>query len=157
MLLSVRFSPLCFAHSHFLAAEMASKYTAEHVARLFMSEPSQDSFEGTPSDDEDSDDEFEINEAVHEYYNEIESDEESVTSDSLDDKMKGRNGFQWSKNPPHRASYRKQNIVRVPGGLTSTVSRLSDVHDFFRIYLILISSRKSHCTPISECPTLQKK
>lgn len=91
------------------------------MARLFT-ELIHDSFARTSSDDYDADN-LEIN-AVHDYCIETESGDESLSSVSSDDGMKGTNSFQWSKSPPHRALYRKQNIVRRTGGLPSVVTRL---------------------------------
>lgn len=114
-----------------MARALRRRYTADEAAVIIASDSEEEEtiFEDTPSDEEV--DNVEINN--------FESDEGSAdcessdTSDSDEDsEIKGRNGFQWSATPPHSASFRAHNIVRVPLRLTHLIDEYETTEEFFR-------------------------
>ena len=106
-----------------------SQATADIIASDSEEEEEEKILENTASDDEV--DYIEMNDF------DAEASAESDYSDSSEgeedtSKMEGRNGFQWSTNPPHRASFRAHNIIRVPLSLTQPVNNCKTTEDFFR-------------------------
>ena len=116
-------------------ARALRRYTAQAAADIIASDSEEEEeekiLEDTASDDEV--DYIEMNDF------DVEASAESDSSDSSeseeDSKIEGRNGFQWSTNPPHRASFRAHNIIRVPLSLMQTVNNCETTEDFFR-YMI---------------------
>jgi hypothetical protein len=113
------------------------RYNAEQIADMLTNIPSD---EEIPSEDDASVDErdnIEMNDYPQsdEFEMESPSEQSSESCDDDDDDndiVCGRNGFQWSRKSPHRASFRQQNIVRESLGLAPPVRDLESVDDFFR-------------------------